>query len=331
MKSAQRLWIHAAILVAAGAGAFYVWTRDTSIKTVAVDISVWGGKSADVQKIVFDTNARQTVLFGHTDDAGRWFDGTVTRKSKPEPGKLSEDGKTSADAERPTIIVSVNAAGRIADAIAPLRAVREIGIIEGDPAGDFGLAVPEATLTVTIDGVDRKLEIGTVAPGGTDRYVRSHDNNIIYAVRGDFARDLLASEAALNERDLHSFAKKEIVSARITIGNKTTEVRRSDEIALEDKWTNMDDDSPNEGIIAWMAKVSELRPTEYLATAPENATLVCRIEYIGEKGQIGFLELMRLVDGKDEYVLRTERTRKFAKAPSSVAVQLERDAPGEGF
>jgi hypothetical protein len=326
MKPVQRLLVHGALLGVASLGALYVWTRDKdTASAVVADVRVWGGKAADVEKIVFEAKSRKSVLESRKDDAGRWFEGTVTRQN---PVKPAVDGGAPPAEPALTVfpVLSVKTAERIAEAVAPLQAVREVGRLAADQAGDFGLAEPEGTLTLTIGGVERKLAVGAAAPGGADRYVRNMETDIVYAVRGDFLRDLLSGESVLNERDLHGFEDDEVKSVRIVAGDKSREVQRAGGAGATVSWSDAaTPDKPDEAIASWMMKVARLRPTEYLAEPPTNAVPVVRLEYAGKKGPLGFLELQRLAEEKAGYLVRTEHTRKFAKVFPSAGEQVEQE------
>jgi hypothetical protein len=347
MRSVQRLLVHGAVLAVAVLGAGYFWTRDKDTAgSVVADVTVWGGKPADVQKIVFESKARTTRIESRKDEVGRWFEGTVSKqappppapkpKPKPDAGPDGSDGEASeapVEAVKPPTVVqviSVKAAEKIAEAVAPLKAVREIGRVPGDLEADFGLAEPEGTLTLTIGGNERKLVVGAAAPGGADRYVRNAATELVYAVRGDFLRDLMSGETVLNERDLHGFEDEEIKSVRILSGGKSREILRSG-AASAAVWSDpATPEKPEETVSNWMAKVARLRPTEYVDAlpGPAEANLLLRLEYVGKKGDLGFLEVYRFggaEEKKSDWFIRTERTRKFAKVFGATAEQVEQD------
>lgn len=332
MRSSQRLLVHLALLAAASLGAVYMWTRDKSAKaTVVSDVTVWGGKPAEVQRIEFESKVRKIVLESKTDALGRWFEGSV-EKLAPPPKPEGDAGVPPGDSAKPTVteIVSIKSGEKIAEAVAPLRAIRELGTIPNDKAADFGLAEPEGTLTLRIGSRAHKLIVGATAPGGTDRYVKDPDTGQVYAVQGDFMRDLLSGEAVLNERDLHGFEDDEIKSVRITAGGKSREAEHAG-VGGAATWSDSAaPDKPDETLATWMTKVARLRPTEYVAALPgsPDQALFLRIDYMGKKDSIGFLELFRFPtsdEKKSDWFIRTERTRKFAKVYPSAAEPLEQD------
>jgi hypothetical protein len=318
-----------------------VWTRDQQSTSMSVaDVRVWSAKPAEVQKIVFESKSRSVVLESKNDEVGRWFEGTVTRQQMPRPKQDKQEADaTNHDPDTSAVdnkgeengmltvfpVLSVTTAERIAEAVAPLRAIREVGHLSPDQRQDFGLAEPEGMLILTIAGVERKLEVGGVAPGGADRYIRNPDTDISYAIRGEFCRDLLSGESMLNERELHGFEEDEIKRVRIDANGKSREILRAG-AGMTASWTDASTpDKPDESLAAWMAKVARLRPTEYLMAPPAQAVPIMRLELFGKKDSLGFLELLRLPDEKAGYVVRTEYTRKHAKVFPSAGEQVEQE------
>ena len=88
-------------------------------------------------------------------------------------------------------------------------------------------------------------------------------------------------------------------------------------------------DQKDETIANWMGKVDRLRPTDYVMTTPADKKDILRIDYSAGSRKLGFVELVRLAPtdpaGKPEFLVRTERTRLFAKVPATTAEQIEQD------
>jgi Domain of unknown function (DUF4340) len=309
MSPARRLLVHVAVLAVASLGAVYLWTRDQSAsEIVETDVTVWGGEPAEVQRISFESETRKVSIESRSDTVGRWFEGTVEQPTKSTIVQ----------------IVSIESGERIAKALAPLRAIRELGLVQAEASQDFGLTEPEGTLTVVIGSRERQLLVGAAAPGGADRYVKDPESGTAYAVRGDFLRDLMFGEALLNEREVHGFAEREIKSVRIASGGKTREL-----LHVGGNWVDPSTpDEPDDAASAWMTKVGRLRPAEYVAALPGSPEdgLLLRIDYVG----LGFLELFRfpLADGKVDWFIRTERTRKFVRVLGASGEAVGREVGG---
>lgn len=342
MRLERSFFVHLGLLVVAVLLAVLVWTRDEKAAALSVaDVTVWAGRADDVERIAFEGKSKTVVLEAKKDKEGRYFVGTTERKTTPpaekpkdphqNPDDAAQDDEPPAEPEptvKTTTFVSVAAGNKLAEAIAPLKALRSIGRIADDRAAEFGLTEPEGTLTVKLRGGERKLVLGGATPGGADRYARDEATGEVYAIKGDIYRDLDTAESRLLERDLHEWKDVDLARARVIAGDKRRELARSGD---EGKKFWADPASPeqnDETVGNWMTKLDRLRPTEYLAAAPEQKEVVVRIEYTGRSGDIGFAELVKGppgASGKPDYFLVTERTRLYGKVPVGVAEQVEQD------
>ncbi|HEY8075985.1 MAG TPA: DUF4340 domain-containing protein, partial [Labilithrix sp.] len=186
--------VHVVLLVLAAALAVFVWTRDKKPAIAAGNVTVWNGRAPSVERIAFESKGKTTVLESKKDAQGRFWAGSI-------------DGGPKAAS-----FVSVAAGDRIADALAPMKAVREIGRVEGERATDFGMNEPEGKLTVRVAGTDHVVTVGVKTPGGGDRYVRDDASGIVYAVHGDAMRDLEAGETTLAEHEPHGWKDADVES-----------------------------------------------------------------------------------------------------------------------
>ncbi len=317
--------VHLMLLLGGVAAAAYVWTRDEKATVAAVvgDVVVWPGRSQDVRRVSFEGKGKKVLLESKSDASGRWFQGTAVTSpvagdaAAPAPGKA-------------TTFVSVGAGEKVATGLAPLRASRDLGKIEGARAAEFGLDDPEGTLVVTVGDVEHRVAIGAPAPGGADRYVREVATGVVYATKGDFLRDLVTGEPALAEHDLHGFKDGEIERIRVIAHGKTREVLRR---GPEGKriWADpRDPEKADETVTNWLAKVDRLRPGEYPEQPSSPPEVVVRIEYTANGASGAFVELAKEAptasDAKPEYRVRTERTRLWAKVAAPLAEQVEQDA-----
>ncbi|KYG03353.1 DUF4340 domain-containing protein [Sorangium sp. So ce542] len=341
MRLDRSFFVHLGLVVVAALFAVLVWTRDkTAAALSAADVTVWAGRAEDVERITFEAKSKTVVLEAKKDKDGRYFVGTAERKATPPAEKPKDDvhghGDEAQDEppaeQEPTVktttFVSVTAGNKLAEAIAPLKALRSVGRIGDDRASEFGLAEPEGTLTVKLRGGERKLVVGGATPGGADRYARDEATGEVYAIKGDIYRDLDTAESRLMERELHEWKDVDLTQARVIVGDKRRELTRSGD---EGKKFWADPASPeqkDETVGNWMSKLDRLRPTEYVAAPPEQKEVVVRVEYTGRAGDIGFAELVKGppgASGKPDYFLVTERTRLYGKVPVGVAEQVEQD------
>lgn len=339
MRLERSFFVHLGLLVIAAALSVFVWTRDPSAAAQSqADVTVWAGRAEDVERITFDGKSKTVVLEAKKDKEGRYFVGTRERKTTPPADKPKEDGEPGGDehehdekpepAAKPLTFVSVSGGNRLAESLSPLKALRAIGRIGDDRLKEFGLDAPEGTLTVHARGAERKLLIGGATPGGADRYVRDEATGEVYAIKGDIYRDVEIAETRLLERELHEWKETELAKARVIAGDKTRDLIRSGEEGKRFWADPATPDQNDETVGNWMTKLDRLRPTEYVATPPEQREVVVRVEFTTRSGDSGFRELVKGPpgsSGKPDYFLVTERTRLHAKVLLSIAEQVEQD------
>ncbi len=334
---ARAIAVHVALLVVSAGASLLVWTRDKKPAAAVGEVTIWTGRAADVQRISFASKGQKVVLEARSDAQGRWFLGTAESSAPP----AADAGPAAAP--RTATFVSIAQADKLAEALAPLRAVRNVGVIGADRAAEFGLKEPDGTLAVTIGGKERALTIGGRTPGGADRYVRDDASSTVYVVKSDVTRDLEAGQGTLGEHDPHAFKDADVESMRIVARGKARGLLRR---GPESKRYWADPSAPDkadETAANWVAKVERLRPTEYLANEPAGAELVVRIEYEVKGASGAFLEIAKVPGAqppatatpeaaatagttvKFDYAVRTERTRRWAKVFATVAEQVEQD------
>ncbi|MGK4004168.1 DUF4340 domain-containing protein [Sorangium sp. So ce1036] len=340
MRLDRSFFVHLGLLFAAALFAVLVWTRDKTASALAVaDVTVWAGRADDVERVTFEAESKTVVLEARKDKEGRYFVGTAERRKKPPADKPKDDvhGHGAAHehdappAEPETTVktfVSVSGGNKLAEALAPLKALRAIGRIADDRAAEFGLDEPEGTLTVKLRGAERKLVIGGPTPGGADRYARDESSGEVYAIKGDIYRDLDTADGRLMERELHEWKDVDLTRARVIVGDKRREIVRGGDEGKKFWADPATPDQNDETVANWMTKLDRLRPTEYVAAPPEQREVVVRVEYAGSSGDIGFVDLVKGSpgsSGKPDYFLVTERTRLHGKVSASLAEQVEQD------
>jgi Domain of unknown function (DUF4340) len=310
---------HVGVLALSVAAAVGVWTRDKEPKALAGDVPVWSGHGRKTRKVTVD--ARK-------DAAGRYFVGSLERDATPPPHAADAGAPPPAGPRTTLGFVSVGPGDKLAEALGPLKALRALGKVGDDRAAEFGLAEPEATVTVKVGGVEHKLLLGATTPGGGDRYAREAASGEVYVLKGDPLRNLESADSLLLERDLHEWKDTVVARARVTAGGKARELTRG---GPENKrfWADAQSPETNDETLGnWMSKLDRLRPTEFVARDPEPRETLLRVDYTG-KGALGFVEVIKVVGhdsaDKPSFYLRTEHTRLFGKVVGSLAEQLEQD------
>lgn len=327
--------LHLGALGVASALALGVWTRDDDAKVSAqsTQVEVWGGDPDAVTALSYESSTRKLRLEPKKDALGRWYVGTVEKDEPATPP--SPHGAGGAPAVDPAAVkhtttrfVGVKAADELLKSLAPLRALRAVGKIEGNRAEEFGLDKPEGTLKLTVGGKPQSLVIGGSTPGGSERYAKSQSGDV-FAIAGDIVQGLMYADSRLPERELHGFKAEEATRVKVSKVGKARDLSRVP--GKNEGWadsatpTKLDETAGN-----WMAKLGRLHVQDWVekpSTAPTPESLVVRVEYFAGSKPLGSLELYKLPAEKgNEYLAKTEYGRWFARVITSAAEQVDQDS-----
>jgi hypothetical protein len=329
--------VHLGALGIASVLALGVWTRDDDAKlsNQSTQVEVWGGDPDAVSALSYESTTRKVRLEPKKDALGRWYVGTVEKDepaAAPPPNPHGAGGAPAAEAaatkHTTTRFVGVKAADELLKNLAPLRALRAVGKVEGNRAEEFGLDKPEGTLKLTIGGKPQSLVIGGATPGGTERYAKSQSGDV-FAISGDIVQGLLFADSRLPERDLQPFKPEEATRVKVSKAGKSRDLSRVPD--KNEGWadsatpTKLDETAGN-----WMSKLGRLHVQDWVekpSATPEPQNLVVRVDYFAGSKALGSLELYKLPAEKgNEYLAKTEYGRWFAHVIPSAAEQVEQDS-----
>lgn len=230
------------------------------------------------------------------------------------------------------------AATRLWERFAPLRAIRGLGVLKAPTLKEVGLNAPKQTLTVTARGAEYVFDVGEPPTGVASPYIKDRRDSRVYVLGNGLLSELGAAGVRLVDRSLHSFKPGDFDGFVVTAGAKS---RRFTIDASENMFTakvrqngKIDDMAKN-----WHDKVWRTFVTDVLGKGekPEHGTptVTCKVEYTWRGKDKGFLELGRVTppppkDAKastpppaSEVWARTERTASWDRLPSSVEPVLK--------
>lgn len=327
--------LHLGALGVAAVLALGVWTRDDDAKVSnqATQVEVWGGDPDSVSALSYESSSRKVRLEPKKDALGRWYVGTVDKDEPAMPPNPHGAGGAPAAEPAPTKhtttrFVAVKAADELLKSLAPLKALRAVGKVEGSRAEEFGLDKPEGTLKLTVGGKPQSLLIGGPTPGGTERYAKSQSGDV-YAISGDIVQSLMFADTRLPERDLQSFKPEEATRVKVSKGGKTRDLSRVPD--KNEGWadsatpTKLDETAGN-----WMSKLGRLHVQDWVekpSTTPGADNLVVRVEYFAGSKPLGTLELYKVPGEKgNEYLAKTDYSRWYSRVITSAAEQVDQDS-----
>lgn len=332
MNEIRRLGVHIALLLIAAVTAYTQSLPDNpeARELKPGEVQMWGGGPDDVSEVVFETPRKVIKLTGKSDAAGRWYLGTLEPGVGGDEADEADAGphkKPEPKAIEPATFPSITVAKQLVAKLAPMRAMRAVGEIAPEREAEFELDKPKGTLTVTVSGTTHKLVVGGSTPGSGGRYVRDDASKQVYIIDAAIVRDLEGGSGRLSESSLHEFKTSDPVAATVAAGGEKKQLVRGGTDAAR-FWADAAAPETNDETAAnWLQKVDRLRPVEYLDTLPEAATSIVRVEYRGEAGELGFVELHRYTgeDGKKEYAITTEHLRMPATVARRTGEQVEDD------
>ncbi len=283
--------MHLGLLGVSAVLALAVWTRDedAQLSTKSTEIEVWAGDPDSVTALSFESSTRKVRIEPKKDALGRWYVGTVDKDEPVNVPSSPHGAAGGAPASEPaappkhvtTRFVGVKAADDFVKTLAPLRALRAVGKIEGTRAEEFGFDKPEGTLKLSVAGKQQSLLIGGATPGGTERYAKAA-NGDVFAISGDIAQNLLYADSRLAERDLQSFKPEEATRVKVSKAGKSRDLSRVP--GKNEGWadsatpTKLDETAGN-----WMAKLGRLHVQDWVekpSAAPGPDSLVVRVDYL---------------------------------------------------
>lgn len=328
MNALRTLLLHGSTLVVSAGLAYAAWSKvDEGDEVDSAElVEVWPGKPAELKSVAYSTDEDKVTVEIREDDAGAYCLVNAEKQRAAVAPNPPEKPDAKPTAERTTKqYVSVTGCEKLRKALAPLLAVRSIGVVPKDRFGEFGLDDPKGNFTVALGGAERRLTFGGMTPGGGDFYALEPGSGRVYAIAGETVRLLEYAESRLAERELHNFEANLVERVEIAVGGKHTSlVRMSGKV---DGWarastpTQADETAGN-----WMSKLGRLRLSEFKEKLEPGAKLVVRVDYRGASAGLGFVELYRVGEGTAaQYWAKSETTRWYGSVLRSVAEQLERD------
>jgi hypothetical protein len=341
----KSLLVHGGLFVLALGWAYQTWTRDKTTTVERSQLTVWGGSPDDIVKLSMVSEGKDVKVERRPGDRGSYLWGVVTRTPpapKPIP-KATPDGGVEAlsspEATPPpppqVREFPVGEDGtKLFAKLAPLRAVRDLGLYDEKLAADYGLAEAKDTVTIELKSGPRKLVVGGKVYGGNDRYVMDPDTKHVYVLAGDVLQSLETADSSLRERKLHGFKAEDVTRALVVIkgtAKERTLVRgKAAAPAAPATWADVaTPDKPDQTLANFMDRVDKLSAMEFATQLGEaELTSVVSVEYQGKNGALGHLELFKKAaqaDGKFDYYVKTELTRVLAKVPAGSAERVEQD------
>jgi len=315
--------------------AYVTWQRGPDMaadEVFVVDI----GRN-DLVSVRFEDQEKSTwVELGHASDKSGPF--ISVRLGPQEPsGKAPDDiakvdAKTGAkagakvDAKKTPerLVRGSDAAEKLLERFAPLRASRGLGSLPAAKLKDLGLDNAKKNITLVLRNGQRKFALVPAPAGGSEPYLRDEQSGQVFLVNRALLSDFQSAASLLVERHPHGFRLDE--ADRMVVSQGAT--RREFLIARGEGGVRLAQvstpDKPDSAFKTWHDRLFGAWPIDVLGkdeTPSEGAPQIeLRVDYSVRGRQLGFIELGKAADlatasgdAKSPLFARSERTLGWFK------------------
>lgn len=335
--------IHGGLLVAALLLAYFTWTKSDEVKRDAGKEIVWKHPADSVTQITYADDKRTNELIKKD---GQWW-GKDTRGLGTPKESVAEYPVSRKEAESLQVGFS------------EMRALTDLGIVDEARKSELGLDKPKSTITVTLAGQNKTLQLGEFVSGGVDYYALDESSGKAYAIVGKVINSVKSGKSTLAVRKLHYFDSDDMSKIVFAHMGKVISVVRSETTNEQGKKLKIwaDEKSPDKAdqtLSNFVSLVEKMRPTEFKERLP-GAALLMTTKYVGPTGTL--LETMSLYkleepqppkmsepkpgDDKKTFVrqpvpqpskvnfyIQSETTRMFGKVTKIAAEKVEQNLAG---
>ncbi|RKI61961.1 hypothetical protein D7X55_22660 [Corallococcus sp. AB049A] len=322
--------------------AFFVWQREPS--RAPGEVTVEEGQASSLDRIRYDEETRFVELLRDPQDRDTLWVRLGSKPVKPGAGAGATDGgvadggsivTTDTDAGTPASPTPVppprelrgnDVALKLFSRLAPLRAQRDLGVLDDKKLDEIGLAKTERGLTLTLDGTPRTFRVATPASGWGPPYLQRTSDGHVFLLGPALLTDLEAAASRLVDRRLHTFDVDGFDRVVITTGTTSRAFAASGkppgavQLSPENAPGTPDDFARN-----WHDRLWRLTPVELLGRgeAPPGPapTPAFRVEYQRGGKAVGELSMAKTPDGS--WYARTEFTPGWARMGGGLELLAE--------
>ncbi|NOJ94122.1 hypothetical protein HMI51_14430 [Corallococcus coralloides] len=323
--------------------AFFVWQREPS--RAPGEVTVEDAQASALDRIRYDEETRFVELFRDPQDRDTVW---VRLGNKPvKPG--AETGTTDGGVARPGLEDAGTDAGSIATAspapvppprelrgndvalklfsrFAPLRAQRDLGVLDDKKLDEVGLAKTERGLTLTLDGTPRTFRLATPASGWGAPYLQRASDGHVFLLGPSLLPDLEAASSRLVDRRLHTFDVDGFDHVVISTGTTSRAFAASGKPPGPVQLSPVDaPGTPDDFARNWHDRLWRLTPVELLGRgeAPPGPapTPAFRVEYQRGGKAVGELSMAKTPEGS--WYARTEFTPGWVRMGGGLELLAE--------
>ena len=312
---AQGLAVQAGLAVAGLAAALLVWQREP--ESAPGEVVVVEASRRSLSRVRYEDGARTSELV--PGEEGLWVQ--VEQKAVPpvpahpplpDGGSVALPAPPAAPPPAPARLLRANeAAEQLLARFTPMRATRNLGVLDEKKQAELGLKASPRRLTLTVSGRPEAFSVSAAQPGLGSTYLRRESDGRVFVVAPALVTDLENAASRLVDRRLHAFEPEAFHTLEVKQGGAQ---RRFQVAGTPPVYTPEGAGQPDTFARNWHEKVWKLVPLELLGKgeAPQGALQPAfEVAYVEKGKQVGSLTLSR--NGQGEYYARTEHTPGWVK------------------
>ncbi|CAM4435691.1 hypothetical protein [Corallococcus exiguus] len=209
---------------------------------------------------------------------------------------------------------------------APLRAQRDLGVLDDKKLDEIGLAKTERGLTLTLDGTPKTFRLATPASGWGAPYLQRTTDGHVFLLGPGLLPDLEAAASRLVDRRLHTFDVDGFDHIVISTGTTSRAFVASGKSPGAVQLSPVDaPGTPDDFARNWHDRLWRLTPVELLGRgeAPPGPapTPAFRVEYQRGGKPVGELSMAKTPDGS--WYARTEFTAGWTRMGGGLELLAE--------
>ncbi|MBN8469172.1 hypothetical protein JYJ95_21930 [Corallococcus exiguus] len=331
--------------------AFFVWQREPS--RAQGEVTVEDAQASALDRIRYDEETRFVELFRDPQDRDTVWVRLGNKPAKPGAEAEATDGgvaqtglgdagtdagfiaSVGTDAGTPASPAPVppprelrgnGVALKLFSRFAPLRAQRDLGVLDDKKLDEIGLAKTERGLTLTLDGTPKTFRLATPASGWGAPYLQRTTDGHVFLLGPGLLPDLEAAASRLVDRRLHTFDVDGFDHIVISTGTASRAFAASGKSPGAVQLSPVDaPGTPDDFARNWHDRLWRLTPVELLGRgeAPPGPapTPAFRVEYQRAGKPVGELSMAKTPDGS--WYARTEFTAGWTRMGGGLELLAE--------
>lgn len=296
--------------------AFFVWQREPS--RAPGEVTVEDAQARSLDRIRYDEETRSVELSRDPRDPETIWVRLGSKPAKPVTGPTGVDAGVGApSAESPTPVPPPrelrgnDVALKLFSRLAPLRAQRDLGVMDATKLGEIGLANTERGLTLTLDGTPKSFRLAAPVSGWGAPYLQRVSDGRVFLLGPSLLPDLEAASSRLVDRRMHTFDVDGFDRVVISTGATSRAFIANGKPPGAVQLSPVDaPGTPDDFARNWHDRLWRLTPVELLGRGESPpglpSTPAFRVEYQRGDKPVGELAMAKAPDGS--WYARTEFT-----------------------